>query len=210
MIKNKKTWGMIAALVLGVAAAGFSFDVKSFPAPIQKGNFLISGGLGIGTFHPSVSSFGSGFSNSTFFGASIIVDYALPINFALTVGGETGFYGAKINSTFNNDNDAMLEIPIIARVAWHPNWEIKNLDTYVLVKLGFGLGIFIGDVGDNLKNPVGFIYGTNIGGRYFFTSNIGVFGELGYEGNYLSSRNRGLTFFTYATKLLTLGVTFKL
>jgi hypothetical protein len=209
MVKSKKMWGMIVALVFGVAVAGFSFDVKTFPDPIQKGSFLISGGLGIGAFHPSFGFFDGGIDSAAFFGASIIVDYALPINFALTVGGESGFYGAKINIPFD-DSSALLEIPIIARVAWHPNWEVKNLDTYVLVKLGFGLGIITGDAGDHLNNPVGFIYGTNLGVRYFFTPKIGAFGELGYEGNYLKTRDSGWTYYFYATKFLTLGVTFKI
>jgi hypothetical protein len=188
------------ALVLGVTVGGFSFDVHSFPDPIGKGDFLISGGFGLGKLYPNY------WHSSALLGGSLAVEYALPINFALTVGGELGFSGSNLKGYSGYDSDiSLLEIPVIARVAWHPNWEVKNLDTYVLAKIGYGFGVWAGD--DNWDNPNGFIFGTNIGVRYFFTQALGVFAEGGYEYHHLDSD--GFAPSAFGVKFITLGLTLK-
>jgi hypothetical protein len=213
MAKSKMLRGiLVLALVFGTAVAGFSFDGKTFPDPIQKGSILISPGFGLGTFWPGIA----GSSNSTLVSGTVAVDYALPINFPLTVGGEICFSGSRVKSWGAYDPDSsFLGIPLIARAAWHPNWEVKNLDTYLLVKLGYDIGFWGGDYGDIAENPHGVVFGTNIGIRYFFTSSIGAFVELGYEYHFLrweyenhSAWGRGI-WPAFGTKFLTLGVTFK-
>jgi hypothetical protein len=215
MAKSKVLRGILAsALVFGTAVAGFSFDGRTFPDPIQKGSILISPGFGLGTFWPGIA----GSSSSTLVSGTVAVDYALPINFPLTVGGEIGFSGSRLKSWGAHDPDSsFLGIPLIARVAWHPNWEVQNLDTYILAKLGYDIGFWGGDYGDNdnLKNPHGFIYGFNVGVRYFFTPAIGAFVEGGYEYHFLrweyenqSLWGRGI-WPAFGAKFLTLGVTFK-
>ncbi|MDR2629332.1 MAG: hypothetical protein LBC60_00255 [Spirochaetaceae bacterium] len=195
------------ALVLGVTVSAVSFDIKSFPDPIKQGDILLSGGFGLGVFYPERIDL----TSSLLLGGSFAVEYALPINFALTVGGEVGFSGSKLKGLFDSDPEtSLLEIPIIARVAWHPNWEVKNLDTYILAKFGYGIGIWAGDQADYLKNPRGIIFGTNIGVRYFFIPALGAFAEGGYEYHFLNYENSYATFSAFAFKFLTLGVTFKL
>ncbi|MDR0589431.1 MAG: hypothetical protein LBG25_02680 [Spirochaetaceae bacterium] len=214
MTNNKKARGiLVLALVFGVTAFGFSFDIKSFPSPIQKGSILISGGFGLGILQPEY------FNSSILLGGTVAVDYALPINFALTVGGEAGFYVAKLESTADSPVDVSLaEIPIALRVAWHPNWEIRNLDTYIVVKAGYGIGFWLGDtITEGIKKPHGIIVGSSVGVRYFFTPGFGAFLEGGFEGHYLKFKDEyewGGTLFStthtaYATKFLTLGVTLK-
>ncbi|MFP3090475.1 hypothetical protein LQZ21_09135 [Treponema sp. TIM-1] len=201
---------LVLALVLGVTALGFSFDIKSFPSPIQKGSILISGGFGLGLFYPAIA----GAENSALVGGSVAVDYALPINFALTVGGEIGYSGSKLKSWGNNSDASLGEIPIIARVAWHPNWEVNNLDTYVLVKFGYGIGFWGGDDLDGLSNPHGVIFGTNLGFRYFFLPAFGAFLETGYEYHFLRFKTDfggwTTTWSAFGAKFLTLGVTLRL
>jgi hypothetical protein len=213
MTNSKRLRGiLVLALVLGIAAAGYSFDAKTFPDPIQKGSILISPGFGLGTFFPGIT----GSSSSTLVGGSVAVDYALPINFALTVGGEIGFSGSKLESWAGHDPDSsFFGIPLIARVAWHPNWEVRNLDTYILAKLGYDIGFWGGDMGDaDVKNPHGVVFGTNIGICYFFTPSIGAFFEGGYEYHFLRYKyNRGYgtsgTWPAFGAKFITLGATFK-
>lgn len=213
MVNGKRVRGiLVLALVFGAAAFGFSFDVRSFPSPIRKGSVLISGGFGIGAFTSGISYT----DYSALMGGTVAVDYALPINFALTVGGETGYYGSRLKTVTDYDPDVSVgEIPIIARVAWHPNWEVRNLDTYVLLKIGYGIGFWFGDdVGDAIKNFHGLIFGSNIGVRYFFTPIIGVFAEGGYEFQYLTYKVEAGGFSekwrAAGVKFLTLGVSFKL
>jgi hypothetical protein len=216
MVKSKKFRGiLVLALFLGIAAAGYSFDSKSFPDPIQKGSLLISPGFGIGTFFPGITAS----SSSALVEGLVAVDYALPIDFPLTLGGEIGFSGSKLKSWGGEDfNSSFLGIPILARVAWHPNWEIKNLDTYLLAKLGFDIGFWTGDMEKNgsIKNPHGFVYGFNVGLRYFFTPAIGAYVEGGYEYHFLRYKDDdwggiGLsgTWPAFGAKFITLGATFK-
>jgi hypothetical protein len=219
MANNKKVRGiLVLALVLGTAVAGYSFDVRSFPDPIQKGSLLISPGFGIGTFFPGAGSGYSAFlSNSGLLSGSVAVDYALPINFGLTLGGEIGFSGSKLKElTGGTDPDSsFLSIPLIARIAWHPNWEIRNLDTYILAKLGYDIGFWGGKYGDNdnIKNPHGLIYGFNVGLRYFFTPAIGAFVEGGYEYHFLRYKvdfgGVEIKWPAFGAKFVTLGATFK-
>jgi hypothetical protein len=212
MAGNRKARGILAlALIVGVTAWGFSFDVKSFPSPIQKNSVLISGGLAIGVFAPPDE-----YKYSALFGGSVAVDYALPINFALTVGGEVGYSGGRLKA---DDDDfggdiSLGEIPIAIRVAWHPNWEVSNLDTYALVKVGYGIGFWLGDDVEGVKNPRGLIIGSNVGVRYFFIPALGVFLEGGYEFHFLRIETETpmgvITSTSYGLKFITLGVTWRL
>jgi hypothetical protein len=196
---------ILAALVAGSASA---LDFTTFPSPIEKGCLLISPNIGLGSFY-------SGWASETLFGGDVAVDYALPINFALTVGGELGFYGSKLGGFAGYDATVGL-IPILGRVAWHPNWEVKGLDTYVMFKLGIGMGFWGGsDKPDGITNPFGFSYSFNIGGRYFFTDMIGAFLEVGYEYYFLDyeydlGKLGTYTAHAFGDKFLTLGATFRL
>jgi hypothetical protein len=212
---NKKTVRgiLVMALVLGIAAAGYSFDLSSFPDPIEKGSLLVSPGFGFGTFYPGVASGTSAWLvNSTLLSGTVAVDYALPINFGLTVGGEIGLSGSKLKGAWVDPNMSFLGIPLIARIAWHPNFEIRNLDLYLLMKLGWDIGFWAGD-NTPPNNPNGFIYGFNVGGRYFFTPSIGAFLEGGYEYHFLRYKQTigswTYTYPSFGAKFITFGATFK-
>ena len=159
---------MLLLILTVVGASAFAFDLTTFPSPIQPGDFLISPTIHLGRFY-SWADYGF------MLGITGAVEYALPI--PLTVGGEAGIaigfgsYGA-------------LGIPILAKVAWHPNFEVPNLDIYATLKLGLNIGILTGDYGyygSNAKGGLGFAYGFNVGARYFFTPSFAAFGELGWD-----------------------------
>jgi hypothetical protein len=205
----KKLLGIVLfSAVLTVST--FAVDLRSFPSPIEKGSILINGGFGIGRMY-------SGYGNA-FLGGYAALDYALPLNFALTVGGEIGIAGAPVKDLFGNKlNYSIGVIPILARVAWHPNFEVPNLDTYVLAKLGFGIGFWGGKNASiqkaYLSGPGGFVYGFDVGARYFFTESLGAFAEAGYEYYWLSPRAKsGYTWTNsyFANRFITLGITFKI
>jgi hypothetical protein len=220
----KKLLGIVLFSAV-LAVSTFAVDLRSFPSPIEKGSILINGGFGIGTTFIGTSAYTTARDFGALLGGYVAVDYALPINFALTVGGEIGFSGASAKDIGGVKAKMSIGvIPIMARVAWHPNFEVPNLDTYVLAKLGFALGFWGGDNGKLYKtagatNPGGFIYGFDVGARYFFTDSLGAFAEVGYERYFLSHKYEynigGLLTGTvaipaYANKFLTVGVTFKL
>jgi hypothetical protein len=159
---------LVLLILAVVGGAAFSFDLKSFPSPIKPGSLLLNPTVNMGSYGASVSGGGSSETDTGGFGLGITLsaDYALPI--PLTVGLETGF-----GTAFDDDFDGIV-IPILARVAWHPNFEVPNLDTYITLKLGYSVA-----TGDGLDG--GFSGGGNVGARYFFSPKIAVFGELGYD-----------------------------
>ena len=146
-------------ILAAVGGTAFSFDPTTFPEPIDKASILISPTFGFGFFEYS----GLGVT------VTAAVDVALPIPFALAVGGEVGiaFAPGWIDSS-------LITVPILARFSWHPNFEVRGLDPYVTLKLGYNIAVT-----EYFKG--GFSYGANVGMRYFFTNNIGVFAELGYD-----------------------------
>ena len=154
---------LILAVVGGTA---FSFNIKTFPSPIKKGDFMISP-----TF-----SFGSYWGLASAIGITGAFDYALPTPIALTVGLEAGV-GMVVGTWVGDD---LMCLPILARIAWHPNFEVKNLDTYATLKLGYNVNL-TSDKTEYYTYKGGFSYGFNVGARYFFSNNIGIFGELGYD-----------------------------
>jgi len=169
-----------------------------FPSPIQRGNVLLSPVIGLGV------GVGWGFVG---FGMSVTVaaDYALPI--PLMVGLETG-------AVFIFSSGAPVGIPIMARVSWHPNWGVKNLDTFVRFKIGYNIGVG-GEVFGG-KYIGGLALGFSIGARYFFSDLIGVFGELGWNGYWFGYKWDSTHFGTRYTAswpmgtFFSTGVTFKL
>ncbi|MDR1785852.1 MAG: hypothetical protein LBR23_05230 [Spirochaetaceae bacterium] len=146
----------------------------------------------------------------------------------MTAGLETGYDFATvgIGSDFaaSGKSDAALGlIPIFLRIGYHPDLGIKNLDIYALGKAGYAIGFWTGDITDSktitLSNPMGFAFGFDLGARYFFTRNLGVFVEVGFEryvlpydmtmdldifGKYTSTVD------AFGAKFATAGLTFKL
>ena len=177
---------LIFAIIGGTA---FAFDIHSFPSPIKKGSLLISPMLGLG-YQPGF--WHNGYSYYSYYGYSwfnyrsydnafalaipVAIEYALPINFALTVGGEVG-----IAFGFTSGKGTILNIPVLAKVAWHPNFEVANLDVYTSIKIGIGIGILAGFRNIDTKAGVGFGFGWDVGARYFFSPKIGIIGELGWN-----------------------------
>jgi hypothetical protein len=206
----------------------FSAD---FPSPIQKGDVLINGGFGIGLYSlfdfPDESRNTVWYGDPALLGGYLSVDYVLPIGFPLTIGGEIGFSGAGIESPASGwPKGSFTFIPILARVAWHPDFGAKNLDPYLMFKLGYGFGGFGGAFDDvfNPTNPSGLGVGIDIGIRYFFTDHLGMFAEGGYETFFAdfdsktgtiptgpsSSVSYDVSWVTYVQRFFTIGVTYKL
>ena len=165
---KKKVLLVLILAMLGGAA--YSFDWHSFPSPIEKGQILISPTFNLGTWLLVGASLGP----------TVAVDYALPVNVAIMVGGETG--AIFLASRYYADS-LPISVPIFARVSWHPNFEVKGLDPYVRFKLGGNIAF----VSHSRWTGGGVAVGFNTGVRYFFNNNIGIFGELGYDYYGISS-----------------------
>ena len=187
---------VLVLLILSVVGgSAFAFDINSFPDPIEENQILISP-----TFH-----LGSFFGYGVTLGITAAGDYALPIPVALMVGAEVGVAFVAASYT-------PILIPILARVSWHPNFEVENLDVYVRTKLGYSIGF--GSSSYSTGWGGGFSWGVSSGVRYFFTEMIGIFGELGwdsygvsYSSNYYYSYRYRYNYWVYT--YFHTGVTFK-
>ena len=199
-----KRIALVLLIFIVVAGAAFSFDPTTFPSPIQPGNILVSPAFHLGghSFNlPSGYSYGSAFG----LGISAAIDYALPIPFALSVGGELGIIMAPGSVM------TPMGIPILARIAWHPNFEVPNLDTYIRFKMGGNIGFALDS---NWKSGGGFAWGINFGARYFVSPTIAPFAELGFTQYGFKIKEAGLlrnlSWPSYMFNIFTFGVTIRI
>jgi len=162
-ISTKKTvCTLFCGLLLSVSA--FAMDIE--------GSFMFNGGLNLGVLKPNLENN----NNFLLIGGRLQADYA--IRCFLSIGLESGFSTAQIG-----DSDFSVGvIPIMARIAWHP-FALKRLDPYLVGKAGYGIGFWTKEGKDyNWKDPCGgFVWGANLGTRFFFTETIGIYIEAGYE-----------------------------
>ena len=109
----------------------------------------------------------------------------------ISVGGLIGykrstygwnFLGDKYESSWNN-------IIVAARGAYHYNFtEDPKLDTYAGISLGARIESYSSNFSGTISESYGGAYLTSgifLGGRYYFSDNIGAFAELGYDVSYL-------------------------
>jgi opacity protein-like surface antigen len=204
---------LVSSLCLAVVLIGSvtAVDWTSFGGDIRSGDILVNGGFTLGSFYPDMPLS----DISILGGGSGAVDFALPVA-ALTMGGELGFLGSTVK--FSNGpalNISLGVIPIMARIGYHPDlFGIDRLDTYVLAKVGLGIGFWTGgNVPNIITNPIGAAFGLNTGAHYFLTDIFGVFLEGSYEYYFLSyavDYSLGKNdMAAYANKFLNMGISFK-
>lgn len=180
---NKKA---LLVLVLAVAAAGGVFAQEwynSYAPGITDNRFFVNAGIGLGP---------SGGYDRGVPPISASVDFKLPVNVPITVGGIGTF------STWNRSigaGPASVEINYRnigfgVRGMYHFNF-LQNLDTYAGLTLGYvyqSADVKYGSYWNNHPFKVDypgdsfFLWGFNIGARYFFTDLVGAYLELGYSG----------------------------
>jgi hypothetical protein len=134
---------------------------------------------------------------------SVSADFKLPISLPITVGGTAAFstWGYTVGSGNYLIDVTYYNFGFGARGAYHFNF-VKNLDVYSGVTLGYVIqsaNVIYGSAYGNVSRPAYrgepfFLYGFNIGARYFFTKNIGVYSELGYSGLQIASIGLSLKF----------------
>ncbi|GHU47424.1 hypothetical protein FACS1894200_02780 [Spirochaetia bacterium] len=173
----------------------------------------VHGGFALSSFSPSVDDFSA--DSSVGFGGNLSLDYLLP-SLPVSLGAEAGFNSASfdIDSEFT---DTVMAIPILLRVAYHLDLDVPQLDLYLVGKMGYAVGTWSGDAKDFLEDMGadvgsvgGFAFGIDLGVAYYFTSNIGIFGEVGFDDYMLSSNVSGSTVELPFYQFFTLGVSLKI
>jgi hypothetical protein len=132
-------------------------------------SITFNGSLGMGTF-----AAGENLGGSVFLGGSLSADWIPNRKAGLSYGLESGLLGGKTQGSIIHG------IPAIFRFGWHPGFtNNENIDIFILVKAGWAFGIWGSDL-EKASNPNGIVGGFNFGGRYFLTSSLGIYTELGY------------------------------
>jgi hypothetical protein len=125
---------------------------------------------------------------------SLSVEYALPISVPLSVGAVVGFVSNE-QTAGTGDAKYTYTWPVFsigAKVGYHFNWAIRGLDTYASFTIGAN---FLSAEAEYNKDyysavdvkpsagdsAVGVLFGLEIGARFFFNSNVGVFIEEGFS-----------------------------
>lgn len=156
--------------------------------PFEEGTNALNLGIGIG----SVYSFGAGF-----FDGSSSVSPAISLSYErgirpigpgiLGIGGYVGYQGASYDLG-GGDKIKYSDILVTVRGAFHYP-VTAEFDAYGGVGIGIrhGSTSYEGDFFDGTSSASynDFVTGIFAGGRYFFTDNIGAFGEVGYDQSFL-------------------------
>ena len=131
-----------------------------------------------------VSSSGSYFSKTKIPSFSVSADFHLPIGLPVSAGAYYGItiYDEKDDNIWRNHGWYM---GIGARISWHFNFKVKNLDPYA----GGVIGLLIHNRNHELlatnepeeTTNYQIFCGGHIGIRYFFSNNIGIYLEAGFN-----------------------------
>jgi hypothetical protein len=193
--------------VLAVVIAGGVFAqnswYNSYAPGIDGSKIFVNAGIGVGILPYKMS----------IPPISASVEYALP-NIPLSLGGYFGITGYNEEENIGSASYTYKGtlVGFGAKASYHFNF-IKNLDPYVSLLLGwlvwneevtatvhpqsYGAGPYSvstpGSTATAEEDMSTFLYGFNIGARYFFTPLIGAYAELGYS----------------AVSVLSVGVTLK-
>jgi hypothetical protein len=178
---------LLLGFVLTTCLAGASVfswapeDFMEFPSAAPEGAFMLNLGVGLGI--PE-------YIGSDYFYVPPIratLDYNFGIgdnNLPFFAGGMFGYSGQGYKDWYYS------KISFGGRFGYHFNWDVDKLDTYAVTTAGWT--VYSGDGIPDLNKIGGFLFGINVGARYFFTPFFGVWSEIGY--NSLSFIDLGIAF----------------
>ncbi|MEO6313570.1 MAG: outer membrane beta-barrel protein [Chitinophagaceae bacterium] len=150
---------------------------KNTTGAFEVGTTTLNIGIGLG--RNPYGGGGPGFSYGTGFGVKAAIERGMwqigPG--VLSLGLETG--GSFSNANYASDKYHRNILIIAARSAYHFGWNVPKLDTYGGVSAGPGFRSE-GYSGNKVHDVV-FAPGIFVGASYYFSPNIGVNVEAGYD-----------------------------
>ena len=162
-----------------VSISAFSMDILNFPPPIDKGDLLVNAGIGFGTF-------GSRNWNMRIPPLAASLEYCLPVELPISVGGMFSFFSYGWDRP-GGDSWTYNFMVFAARGNWHWNFDVSWLDFYTGLSLGYQHFTERYSGPDSVWannfyswNYSGLYWATQAGARFFFTDKIGAFAELGH------------------------------
>ncbi|HPS61848.1 MAG TPA: hypothetical protein PLK82_02245 [Bacteroidales bacterium] len=158
----------------GVMFAGGPLD------PIRVDRWVVNAGIGPGTHY---------FGNGAGFGPALKGSFEKGMwdvgPGVVTLGGEMtfSFFSQNFGAGWH---ESWFNVLLGARGAYHYGWNVEGLDTYGGLPLGLGFCAhsFDDHPGSAGSTPVYPYAGIFFGASYFFTKNLGVNGEVGFNSTY--------------------------
>ena len=184
----------ILIILITVSLAIFDTNAQAF----KKGDVMLSPGIGLGVYGPGLGAFG--------FALPIVFNADFGVHDYVSVGAYGGFW-TRGNNTWGGGRFNSIHFGARGTFHW---WQLLDekvsadlisdkLDIYFTPWLGYNIRTFpdgwggVGwwGTGSSFRGNR-FQGGALLGARYFFTENIGVFGEFGATPT--SVTNWGVTF----------------
>ena len=178
----------IIIISIGVFCLNISVQAQNGPvSPMKEDSWLLNAGFGAGT--PLFGN-GNGLGPAAKFSFEKGMWKVGPG--VITLGAEATF-SYFWHSYGNSWHENWFNFIAGAKSAYHYGWGVNGLDTYAGLPLGFGLCINSHDNNEGYHSPVPLYpyFGVFFGASWFFTPEIGVYGEFGYSSTY---GNIGLVF----------------
>jgi len=166
----------LALLVfLLIGSSAFAFDILSYPPPVDGGNVMVDTGIGL-------TAYGSTYGKISIPPIFLNVEYALPVNVPISVGGFAAFY--RYNYRVYGDSGWQYTfLAFGGRADWHWGFDINWLDLYSGMWIGykvFSSNWVGGCYSSTAPSYGGFDFGFQVGAHFYFSNNIGLVLESGY------------------------------
>ncbi len=89
-----------------------------------------------------------------------------------SIGGLTGL-AFWSHARTDHAQATAIGIPLVARLRYHYDWGVDNLDTYAGISLGLGV-----HTAGQAVYPLG---GFHFGAQYYFANKVGIFADMGWD-----------------------------
>jgi len=179
---------LLVLLILAViGGAAFAFDIMSYPPRLAGGNaVMIDAGVGINTDILFWNVIFAGYGKMSVIPLYLNAEYALP-SIPLSVGLSASYYQMKWN-LYSSSWDYGWQfnyLTIASRVNWHWGFDVKWMDVYTGLSLGYRAFWDTWYGSSNYRYSYtssygGFYYGAQVGIHFYFTDFIGLQLETGY------------------------------
>jgi len=168
--KRLFVFALIALIAAGTVSAWEPNDLTEYPSCMEDGSWILNFGVGLPYFDH--------WHNAYFPPMRLTVDRNTSFGgLPFFIGGIVGYSGyGRRNDWFAHN------IPIGGRFGYHFNWGIDNFDTYAVTTLGTRVSFITGPGWRNhhLDFYDWFLFGVNIGARYFVSDFFGFWAEIGW------------------------------
>lgn len=199
----KKVVLLSAIFVIAISSNSFAQDDLAY----SQGSSTVSVGYGFGNIWKSLFKLTGAFSGGTYKTSStgpVALTYEYGASEKISVGVAFGYSQVKGDYTDPSDptsnyNESLTNISALARANYHFGQSDK-FDPYV----GIGLGYYnfkykykdAQGATDNssFSVPTAFGFSGQLGAKYYISSNIGLYAEIGYVGGSLAQLGLTLKF----------------